>query len=213
MSNARPNARAWLILALGFFVLAAGLAAWHWTRTTGQPVAYSGTPVTTGTAQVGGPFELIDQNGGSRTDRDFRGRYMLVSFGYTYCPDICPTTLLNMSQALRRLETDDAALAAKVVPIFVTIDPERDTVETLAAYAPSFHPALVALTGPPEHIAQVAKAYLVYYAKAPQESGEDYLLDHSSYIYLMGPDGAYVTHFSHLTGAGEIAENLTRYVR
>ena len=209
-----PNARVWLILALGIFALGAGLAAWHWTRTAGRPAAYSGTPVTTGTARVGGPFELIDQNGGTRTDRDFRGRYMLVSFGYTYCPDICPTTLLSMSQALRGFESSDAALAAKVVPIFVTIDPERDTVETLAAYAPSFHPALVTLTGAPERIAQVAKAYLVYYAKAPQKSGEeDYLMDHSSHIYLMGPDGAYLTHFTHLTGAEEMAEILASYVR
>ena len=207
-----PNTRAWLILALGFLVLAGGLAAWHWSRTASRPVAYSGTTVTSGTARVGGPFELIDQNGETRTDGDFRGRYMLINFGYTYCPDICPTSLLTMSHGLELLAEQAPEAAKQVVPVFITVDPERDTVEALAAYAPSFHPDLVALTGTAEEIAAAAKAYRVYNAKAEDEASGTYLMDHSSFMYLIGPDGAYRTHFGHTAPSEEIAEGLERHI-
>ena len=100
-----------------------------------------------------------------------------------------------------------------MVPVFVSVDPERDTVEALAAYAPSFHPDLVAFTGSPDQVAAAAKAYRIYYAKVVDESAEDYLMDHSSFIYLMGPDGAYLTHFGHSAKPQEIADGLKRYVK
>ena len=165
------------------------------------------TASTTGAALIGGPFTLTDQTGKTRTNAEFRGKYMLIYFGYTYCPDFCPTELNTMSEAMGLLGAD----AAKVQPIFITIDPARDTVEQLKVYAQSFDPRLVALTGTPEQIAVVAKAYRVYYAKAPGAKGGDYLMDHSTFIYLMGPDGAYLTHFRYGMSAQDMAAGIRKY--
>jgi cytochrome oxidase Cu insertion factor (SCO1/SenC/PrrC family) len=158
-----------------------------------------------GEATVGGPFTLTDQHGVEVTEQDFAGRYMLVYFGYTYCPDICPLSLANMTQAVDLLPPDQAD---QVVPIFITVDPERDTVNQLAEYAPLFHPRLVALTGSPEAIKAAAQAYRVYFAKAGKDDTDDYLMDHSTFIYLMGPDGRYVRHFAHNAAPEEIAAGI-----
>jgi cytochrome oxidase Cu insertion factor (SCO1/SenC/PrrC family) len=159
---------------------------------------------------IGGPFTLTDQHGNTVTDADFRGRYMLVYFGFTYCPDVCPTALATMTEAMDRL--GDAA--DDIVPVLITVDPERDTPEQLKMYASHFSPRLVALTGTPEQIADVAREYRIYYAKvAPQDADEDaYTMDHSAITYLMGPDGAYVRHFSHATSADRMAEQLREIV-
>jgi cytochrome oxidase Cu insertion factor (SCO1/SenC/PrrC family) len=158
-----------------------------------------------GAALIGGPFHLTDQHGATVTDQDFAGRWMLVYFGYTYCPDFCPLALSTMTQALDLLPAEDAE---KIVPVFITIDPERDTVEQMASYAPLFHPRLVALTGTKEEIEQAASAYRVYYAKAEADDATSYLMDHSTFVYLMGPDGTYRTHFGHTTSPEEMAEAL-----
>ena len=201
-------ARLGFVAVLALLVLGSGWFAWQKLR----PPLNISPAATTGVAQIGGPFELTDQSGERRSDRDYRGRYMLIYFGYTYCPDICPTSLLTMSRALKLLGEREPDVAGKVVPLFITVDPERDTVEAMAAYAPSFHPDLVALTGTPDEIAAAAKVYRVYYAKAEDESSGTYLMDHSSFIYLMGPDGAYRSHFSHAAQAEEIAEGLERHI-
>ena len=133
---------------------------------------------------------------------------MLVYFGYTYCPDVCPTSLSIMSQALDLLEAETGSLEDRVVPVFVTVDPARDDVPAMATYAEHFHPRLVALTGSDEQIAAAAKAYRVYYRKAEDPSASEYLMDHSSFIYLMGPDGTYVSHFAHNASPQEVAEGL-----
>lgn len=198
--------RALLVFALGFAVLATGLAGWLWSERQQSAAVRSGESQVSGIAAIGGPFALIDQTGATRRDGDFRGKYLLVYFGYTFCPDVCPTSLLAMSQGLDRLAERAPAQAESVVPVFITIDPARDDVETLAAYAPHFHERLVALTGSEAQIAEVAQAYRVYYAKAG--TGADYLMDHSSFVYLMGPDGSYVTHFNHTATADAIAEGL-----
>ena len=158
-----------------------------------------------GEALVGGPFTLVDQHGAEVTEQDFAGRYMLIYFGYTYCPDFCPMSLSNMAQALDLLPP---AQAEQVVPILITVDPERDTVEQLAEYAPLFHPRLVALTGSVEQVRQAAKAYRVYFSKADNGDPDAYLMDHSTFIYLMGPDGRYVRHFSHSAAPEEIAAGI-----
>ncbi len=168
-----------------------------------MPVFQGKDRTATGQALIGGPFELVDQYGAVRRDTDFRGRYMLVYFGYNYCPDVCPTSLFNMTVALEAL-SDGAA--EQIQPIYVTVDPERDTVAEMKTYADNFHPALVALTGSAEQTATAASAYRVYYAKAGD--GDDYLMDHSSFIYLMDPDGNYVRHFSHTASADDIANGL-----
>ena len=168
-----------------------------------MPVFKGDDRAATGQALVGGPFELVDQDGNVRRDTDFRDRYMLVYFGYNYCPDVCPTSLFNMTAALESLDQGDAE---QILPIYITVDPERDTVEEMKEYAGHFHPSLVALTGSADKIADVARAYRVYYAKAGED--EDYLMDHSSFIYLMGPDGQYVRHFSHNTTVEDMTSGL-----
>ena len=155
---------------------------------------------------IGGPFTLIDQDGKLTTDQDFKGQHMLIYFGYTYCPDICPTSLTTMSDALDLLGED----ANKVTPILITFDPARDTPEYLKEYASYFHPRLKALTGTSEQVASVAKAYRVYYAKTIKgdAESEDYLMNHSSATYLMGPNGAFLMHFSHGTDAEIMARRI-----
>jgi protein SCO1 len=167
----------------------------------GQPVQSSGT------ALVGGPFSLVGADGKTVTDADFRGRYMLVFFGFTHCPDICPAELQVIAQALDKL----GGKGKKVVPVFITLDPERDTPKAMAEYVKSFGPNFVGLTGSPEAIAAAARAYRVAYAKVEnKESAGDYSVDHSALVYLMDPEGKYVTHFSYGTGADELAEKLNK---
>nr|WP_245326669.1 SCO family protein [Bradyrhizobium sacchari] len=152
---------------------------------------------------VGGPFELIDQTGTPRSDRDFLGRLMLIYFGFTYCPDVCPTDLMAIGQALEQLGPD----ADAVQPVFITLDPERDTVAHLAEYVPLFHPRLLGLTGSPAAIEAAAEAYKVYFAKVSigKEAG-DYTVDHTSFIYLMDRDGKYLGFFPPGTSAERMVE-------
>ena len=158
-----------------------------------------------GAALVGGPFSLLDQDGKRVTEKDFLGKYMLVFFGYTYCPDVCPTELQVMTAALDQLGPG----AARIQPVFVSIDPARDTPQVLKAYVANFGPRLIGLTGTAEEVATVAKAYRVYYARAGTgSSSTDYLMDHSSIIYLMGPDGSFVRHMAYTTDAAKLAAEL-----
>jgi protein SCO1/2 len=154
---------------------------------------------------IGGPFSLINQHGIAVSHRDFYGDFMLVNFGYTGCPDICPVQLEVMSEAVDALGAD----GARVRPVFITIDPERDTVERMAAFAQSFHPRLVALTGGPRQIERASQAYRVFHAKAEDhDASGHYLVDHTSYIYLMGPNGKYLAHFEAGTSPEAIAEEI-----
>lgn len=172
----------------------------------GGPAVVVGPVTTRGVALVGGPFSLTDQHGKTRTDREFRGKYLLVFFGYTNCPDVCPTGLQDMSEALDALGPD----AKMVQPIFITIDPARDRPALLKNYAANFHPRLVALTGTTGAIADTAKAYRVYYAKSGEKSGDNYLMSHSAFIYLMGPDGKYLTRFSYNTSPKSMAMGIRK---
>jgi protein SCO1/2 len=153
---------------------------------------------------IGGPFELVDTSGREVTDQTFRGKWMLVYFGYTSCPDACPTTLSEISLALDAL----GPLAPKVQPIFITIDPERDTPTALADYVKTFDPRIVALTGSTEQIAAAAKAYRVSYAKVATSDGGNYLMDHSSIVYLMDPEGRLATFFPPDTTSERIVDTL-----
>ncbi len=138
---------------------------------------------------IGGPFTLEDGGGHTVTERDLRGHFALIYFGYTFCPDVCPTTLNDMAAALDKLGAD----AAKVQPVFISIDPQRDTPKLVHDYVAAFSPRLIGLTGTPEQVAAVARAYRVYYAQHRTGPGPlDYTMDHSSLLYLMGPDGAFV---------------------
>lgn len=152
------------------------------------PAQNGGEPPLAG-ASIGGPFTLTGQDGKKLSWSDFDGKYRLVYFGYSYCPDVCPLDLQKLMQGYRLFEKQDAARAGKVQPIFITIDPERDTQPVVKNYVAAFHPKLIGLTGTPDEIAQVAKAFAVYYAKDEQAGGSEYLMNHSRTPYLMAPDG------------------------
>jgi protein SCO1/2 len=159
-----------------------------------------------GEALVGGPFTLTDHTGKRVTDQDFRGKFLLVFFGFTNCPDVCPTALQVMAAALDKLGPN----AARITPVLISVDPAHDTPAVLATYVASFHPRLVGLTGSQAEIDAVAKAYRVYVKKVPDpKSTAGYTIDHSSIIYVMGPDGAYRSHFTHATSPEVMAERLS----
>ena len=188
-----------LVFAALILLTAAALGGYAWLHR--QPSLQHGT----GVALVGGPFTLTDQNGKRVTEKDFLGKYMLVFFGYTYCPDICPTELQVMMAALDTIGSE----ADKVQPVFISIDPARDTPKVLNTYVSNFGPRLIGLTGTTDEVAAAAKAYRVYYAKAgTSSSATDYLMDHSSIIYLMGPDGRFVKHVPYTTDAAKLAEAI-----
>ena len=163
-----------------------------------------------GTASlIGGPFTLEDGNGKQVTDRDFRGKYMLVYFGYTFCPDVCPTTLNEVADALDKL----GAKADRLQPIFITVDPKRDLPAIVKQYSAAFTPRLIGLTGTDEQIARVAQEYRVYYAEHRTGSGpNDYTMDHSSVLYLMGPDGRFIAPIRADADAAHIAADLARLI-
>jgi protein SCO1 len=164
-------------------------------------------PGVQATAAIGGPFSLTDQDGRTATDRDFRGRPFLVFFGFTHCPDVCPTALFEISEVLGKLGPD----AGKVSALFVTIDPERDTPAQMKDYLSSFDPHLVGLTGDPAAIAAVAKEYRVYLKKVPLDNG-DYTMDHTALVYLMDKDGRFVAPFNLKRSSEDAASDLRRYL-
>lgn len=171
-------------------------------------------------ARIGGPFTLTDQEGRPRSWADFDGSYRLVYFGYTYCPDVCPLDLQHIAQGLRLFEKQAPGRAARVQPIFITVDPERDTPAAIKTYVAAFHPRLVGLTGTPEQIATVAKSFAVVYSKERPRSATDYLVGHTRTPYLFGPKGEPLVMLpvTGPNGSGEatpqqIAAVLDRWVR
>jgi len=170
----------------------------------------AGAPPLQG-ASIGGPFTLTGQNGRPVSDRDFAGRYRLVYFGFTHCPDVCPTDLQQIGQAMRQLEKSDPELTQKVQPIFITVDPERDTPAVMKEYAAAFHPRLVGLTGTPQQIADVTKSFAIFSAK--EGTGPDYNVNHTRIAYLLGPQGEPIAILPHDEGAVAIAAEIRRWVR
>jgi len=158
-------------------------------------------------AAVGGPFSLIDENGATVTDKDLRGRYFLVFFGYTHCPDVCPTTLFEISEILRRIGPQSDRPAA----LFITVDPERDTPAAMKDYLSSFDPHIRGLTGSTADAEAVAKAYRVYVKKVPLADG-DYTMDHTAIVYLMDRDGRFVAPVNMRRSADELAGELRKYL-
>lgn len=193
------------VVIAGFLIGALGGVAFLVLSHGGQPPAVQ----TSGEALIGGPFTLIDPGGKTVTDQDFRGRYMLVFFGFTHCPDICPAELQVMSASLDELGPE----GDQIVPIFITLDPERDTQAAMGDYVKNFGPRFVGLTGSSEQIAAAAKAYRVAYSKFQEDKAStNYSIDHSALVYLMGKDGKYITHFPYGTPAAKMTETLRRYL-
>lgn len=172
------------------------LVAVGWYRSGGE------TAISIGAPEIGGPFTLTDGDGRPVTDQTYRGKWLLVYFGYTYCPDACPTGLSNIGAAMKQLGPD----AERVQTLFITVDPERDTPAVMKDYVAAFDSRFVGLTGTPEQIAAVARGYRAYYKRVGE--GDDYVMDHSIVIYLMDPDGRYKTVLRHSTAPSEIAATL-----
>lgn len=189
------------------YLLAAAviLAGWLWHQ--GDLIGGLGRVGESGVADIGGPFALTDQDGIPRTEADFRGRYMLIYFGYSYCPDVCPTTLGVMADAVERL----GPKATRVAPIFITVDPQRDTPDILKQYLAVFSPRFVGLTGSMSAVTKAAHEYRVYFVKRPLPNGS-YSIDHSSSIYLMGPDGKFVAYYNEEIGPDALAAALRKYL-
>jgi protein SCO1/2 len=191
-----------ILLVLGAFVAGLVLFSSVVFIVTGK----SPTPIAMPSA-VGGPFTLVDQNSKPITDKDMSGHPFLVFFGFTHCPDVCPTTLFDVSEILRALGPD----AKDVRALFITVDPERDTPAVLKDYLSSFDPRVIGATGDNEAIAAVVKAYRVYAKKVPTDGG-GYTMDHTAIVYLMGKDGRFVTPFNMKRRPNEAAEDLKRYL-
>jgi protein SCO1/2 len=184
-----------VLIGAGFLAAAAGLGWVQNQRTTQSAADTSPVP-------IGGAFTLVDENGQTVTDQVYRGKWLLVFFGFTHCPDVCPTALNDIALTLDQLGRD----AAAVQPLFVTVDPERDTPEVMKDYTDAFHASIVGLTGTPEQIADTAKVYRVYYKKVPQ--GDTYTMDHSGITYVMDPNGKFAAHFSPRTPIDTMAAKL-----
>lgn len=172
----------------------------------------SGPPPLEG-ATLGGPFTLTDQNGQRVSDTDFAGKYRLVYFGFTFCPDVCPVDLQTIGAGLRQFERDDPARAAKVQPIFITVDPARDTPAVLREYVAAFHPRLIGLTGSEQEIAAVARAYGIYYRRGDETEAGGYNVDHARMAILYDPQGEPSAIIPHEQGPAGVAAELDRWVR
>ena len=197
-----PKTQLWRrFLPLGLFLAAAFVLA---LAVVGPRIA----AVDSGSTAIGGPFALTDQHGAPVTDADFKGKLMLVYFGYTFCPDVCPTTLATIGTALDKLSPEQRK---QVAPIFITVDPERDTQKVLGDYVANFAPDMLGLTGPVEAVEKVEREYHVYAKKHPETDGT-YSMDHSSIVYLMDRDGKYRAIFSGEVNPAQIVDGLKKYL-
>jgi protein SCO1 len=195
-------------LARALFLIASLLGCGMASAADEQPsVADMMENLMYGRGTVGGPFTLVDQNGQKRSDNEFRGKLMIVYFGYTFCPDVCPTDLMAITEALNAL----GPAAEGVQPVFITVDPERDT-PLLKDYIAAFHPSLIGLTASPEEIRRVANSYKAFYRKVPGGQQGEYSIDHAGIIYLMGRDGEYLGFLPPQTDPGKLTQVLRKYL-
>lgn len=193
-----PNRLMYGVIGVLMAVLLIGAGSFLWL---------SNTPG--GAGGIGGPFTLLNGDGKAVTDKDFRGKFMLVYFGYTFCPDVCPTTLTNVADAMDKL----GPAASRLRPVFITVDPKRDTPAVVKQYAAAFGPAFTGLTGTQDEIAKVAREYRVYYAEHRTGPGaNEYTMDHSSILYLIAPDGSFVAPIRADQSGGDMAAALKRFM-
>lgn len=196
----KPSAIASLAIALSLALAGCGSAD-----------APAGEPPLAGAA-IGGDFTLTNSKGRAVRWGDFAGKYRIVYFGYTFCPDVCPTDMQRVAQGLKELKASDPAKAGKIVPIFITVDPARDNEAVVGEFAAAFSPDIIGLTGTPEQIDAAAKAFKVFFAKGEAQPGGGYLVDHSNVVYLFGPDGAPIATLPTDQGGKAVAAELARWV-
>ena len=211
MNNSPAPARRipFALIAGALLLLCAFGGALLWRATNGA--AAGDRPPLEG-ASIGGPFALVDENGRAVTDKSFDGKWRLIYFGYTFCPDVCPTDMQALAKGFRAFEAAEPDRAAEVQPIFVTIDPARDTPAVVKTFTEAFHPRFLGLTGTPAQVDAALKAYRVY-ASRGAGSGNDYLMDHSAIAYLMGPDGQPVSFLSQGATPQQVTAELEKWVR
>jgi len=204
------NSRSLKRVRLVALAVAVAIAGWlGWQQFTAIPIPRGNLEGSS----LGGPFALIDQDGTSRTEKDFAGQYRLMYFGYTYCPDICPTDVAIIGKALNAFEVKDPIRAAKVTPVFITVDPKRDDPASLKPFVKAFHPRLIGLTGSEAAIAAALKAYGIYARIAPTSDPENYLVDHFAVFYLFDPQGRPIAFVPHGEETDAVLNMLETYVR
>lgn len=197
-----------VLMMVGFILLAFALATWLMPEWREHALPRDRQH---GEALIGGPFIGVTHLGEPVTDQALLGHYSLVYFGFTYCPDICPTTLLVVANAMDSLQP---ALSDNILPVFISVDPERDTVDVMRQYVRNFHPRLLGITGTPEQVKVMADAYKVYYNRVDTpDSAAEYLIDHSGFLYLMNPQGKYITHFPHHVSEQVLADALRQHIK
>ena len=187
-------------------VVAVGGGVYLWRA--GDDARHDAETRTTGKALIGGPFTLIDHSGRTRTEMDLLGKFAVVNFGFSNCPDVCPTTLQTITDALEML----GPAAQRIRPVFVSVDPDRDTVARLKTYREAFDPRFLMLTGSEAAVARAAKAYKVGYNRMKPAADGSYMVNHTALIYLMGPDGAYIAHFPFRIAPEKLAAALKERV-
>lgn len=203
------------LLAITAIIALAGYWAWQhpaWRGDVASGGSSSGGEITgsSGKAAIGGAFALTDPAGNTVRDSDFRGKYLLVFFGFTRCPDICPLSLATLSETMTALGDSAASFA----PVFISVDPEHDTPQVVGKFIAQFDSRIIGLTGSADAVRSAEEAYKVYAAKVEKKDApEGYMMDHSGYLYLMNPKGEYVTHFSHDIPAAELTQKLRAYVQ
>jgi protein SCO1/2 len=202
----KKSTRIGILLAIVVVAAIAGVAQWLVIRNDDVTKDASGMVTS---VEIGGPFSLTDHTGRQVTEKDYLGNFTLVFFGYTFCPDVCPTELGDIALALDEL--GDLSLA--VTPVMISIDPERDTPSVLAEYVPLFHERLVGLTGTPEQIKTVADAYRIFYRRVDDPEYSYYLMDHTSFVYLLNPEGNVVSLMRYGTSPEEMASTIRQQLR
>ena len=195
--------QALLVAAFAAVAVAAGVYLWR----AGDDAKGAAETRTAGRALIGGPFALVDHTGKTRTEKDLLGKFAVVNFGFTNCPDVCPTTLQTISDALEML----GPAAQRIRPVFVSVDPDRDSVARLKTYRKAFDDRFLMLTGSESAVARAAKAYKVGYSRMKPADDGSYMVNHTALIYLMGPDGAYLTHFPFRITPDKLAESLKKW--
>uniref|UniRef100_A0A8C2VM48 Synthesis of cytochrome C oxidase 1 n=1 Tax=Chinchilla lanigera TaxID=34839 RepID=A0A8C2VM48_CHILA len=207
----KPGPVSWKSLAITFAIGGALLAGMKYFKKEKTERLEKERHRSIGKPLLGGPFSLTTHTGEPKTNKDYLGQWVLIYFGFTHCPDICPEELEKMIQVVD--EIDSIPTLPNLTPLFITIDPERDTKEAVANYVKEFSPKLIGLTGTKEEIDQVARAYRVYYSPGPKDEDEDYIVDHTIIMYLLGPDGEFVDYFGQNKRNGEIAGSIAAHMR
>ncbi|XP_021500008.1 protein SCO1 homolog, mitochondrial [Meriones unguiculatus] len=207
----KPGPVSWKSLALTFAIGGSLWAGMKYYKKEKMEKLEKQRHRSIGKPLLGGPFSLITHDGEPKTDKDYLGQWVLIYFGFTHCPDICPEELEKMIEVVD--EIDSIPSLPNITPLFITIDPERDTKEAIATYVKEFSPKLVGLTGTKEEIDGVARAYRVYYSPGPKDEDEDYIVDHTIIMYLVGPDGEFLDYFGQNKKKAEIAGAIAAHMR